>query len=199
MMATIDMSPDLSLNFNYTFMDNGNNTGYATAYATGGVPLRGMLCMHAQSDGEIGGRFLLMQGAVPTIADLLPGAPMALSVGARAADILVKWDSTYWSSTNSANDFGQSRTNVNPIILSSLYVNASQAGTATWFWWFNQRFAGGSAYVNDALHPPISSIIGTVGGAGSGADLELPSTAITLGQPVRVYNFRLQTPTSWTY
>lgn len=70
------------------------------------------------------------------------------------------------------------------------FVNAQdQSGTATWFALYG-RGTSGTAY---------HWATGTVGTAGSGADLIMASTAITVGQPYKIANLTLTQSSIFTY
>lgn len=146
------------------------------------------------SSGYSIGQILLMKGAVPTSSTLF-------TVSSRSSDILVRF--TNGTSGGSA-DFNPSQVTVNPAIISTAYSAATGSGTATWFLWVSQQTnssANGGNGVTGAVDTalPYHQIIGTVGLTGSGADLEMVSTAITAGETYRIMNLRLQFPTSWTY
>jgi hypothetical protein len=171
----------------------GNNVAGSTAYPGNlyGAADKGMLVYHQQSTGEVGGRFAIMKGAVPTDFSTLT------SYSVRMADTLVLFDSTPYTSTSGTNAFAPTQQDVNPMIISTIYINATASGTATWYWWFTTPLSGSNIWNNTIL--PYNQIIGTVGVSGSGADLTLPSVAITSGNPYRIFNYRLQIPASWTF
>ena len=76
--------------------------------------------------------------------------------------------------------------------LSSLYVPAVRTGEATWFS-FHKATGTTSAYSGHAL-------IGTVGGLGSGADLEMSVPNMLLGQLYCLDRaLSLTFPSSWEY
>jgi hypothetical protein len=70
-------------------------------------------------------------------------------------------------------------------------VAAGAGGTATWFWlWSGPSFG----YAANVAH----SIIGTVGGPGSGADLIIPNTTVVAGLQYRI-TLPIKWPSEWTY
>lgn len=134
-----------------------------------GYPVRGIIGIY--------------QGTVPTDFSGLT------TPTSRSADLLVQWDST------NSNNFSMSiNVTVNPAIINSAYQVATASGTATWFRWYTRVSDGGfvTPYV-------ATQIIGTVGATGSGADLEIPSTAIVSGRAYRIQNLRILFPSSWSY
>lgn len=127
--------------------------------------------------------FRLMKGTPITV-------PNSANVLARNSDTLVEWNNYYtqWTTT----------VNTNPVIINTPYTAATQSGTATWMWWFVKTWSGGYVSQNNA-NAFIHEAVGTVGGAGSGADVELTYPNIVSGVSYRILNLRLQLPTSWTY
>lgn len=188
-MGFIRMSPGFISTATTRFLMNGQTAGSTTAgNNTSG---RGFLCSHSQSTGEVGARFAIMKGTVPTDFSTLT------SYSVRSADMLVLYDNTSYTSVSGTNALAISQDTVNPMVISSIYINASQTGTATWFWWFTTPLSGTNTF-NNAI-TPYNQIVGTVGITGSGADLTLPSVALVSGTPYRIFNYRLQIPTDWTF
>jgi hypothetical protein len=185
-MGTIAMSPSMVTGVTSRFMMNNTNNPY-TAYP---IADRGLLSGHATSAGEVGARLFLMKGTVPYDFSTLT------TFGARSADVLVTFDATSYTG-GGTNNFVASQDNVNPIVVTSIYRTATQSGTATWFWWFTSALTGTNTWSNAAV--PLVQIIGTVGTIGSNSDLEFSTTNIVSGQDYRVFNLRLQIPTSWVY
>jgi hypothetical protein len=155
------------------------------------ITSRGMLVSHANSNGEIGARLAIYKGTVPADFSTLT------SFNAKISDLLITFDATSFTSSTGINQFTGSQNNVNPMVISTTYVNATASGTATWFWWFTSSAGGSNTWNNTAA--PINQIIGTIGITGSGADLTLPSVNIVSGSPYRIFNYRLQIPTEWTF
>jgi hypothetical protein len=185
-MGTIQMSSALVSQTASHFMMNNQSTS-GTSFP---IAARGMLVGHAQSAGETGARLAIMRGAVPIDFSTLT------SFSARSADALVVYDATGFTG-GGTNNFIGAQDVVNPIIVTTLYRNCTQAGTATWFWWFTTNLSGFNVFNNAQL--PFNQIVGTVGSTGSGADLEYPSANFVLGEQYRIFNLRIQFPTSWTY
>jgi hypothetical protein len=124
----------------------------------------------------------IMKGTIP--ADINAVA----SYASRSTDILISYSPT-----------------TNVIATSSLYPNSnptvitangmsSQAGTATWFWWVSRK-----SYNYNPQDGIVHQICGTVGVTGSGADLEISSTNVILGNDYRISNLRLQFNTTFTF
>lgn len=139
-----------------------------------------------------GAYLFIMQGAVPANLSTL------INPQVRLADSLVTF-STTTNATITLGDFAPTDVTTNPVSISTNYIPASATGTATWFWLIDSP---------DALTPTNNSllsttithqVIGTVGLIGSGADLQLANVNIVAGEEIKVYNFNIQFPTSWTY
>jgi hypothetical protein len=186
-MGFIRMSPDFIPNMvNYFTM-----LGQSTTSTAAPITSRGMLVSHAMSSGEVGARLAIFKGTVPVDFSTLT------SFNAKASDLLITYDATAGTSSTGINQFTGSQGSVNPMVITTTYVNATATGTATWFWWFTTPMSGGSVWNNTVV--PYNQIVGTVGTTGSGADLTIPSVAITTGSPYRIFNYRLQIPTEWTF
>lgn len=188
-MGFIRMSPGFITTYTTKFMMNNQTTTSTIAGNT--IAGRGFLCGHAQSTNEIGGRLAIMKGTVPVDFSTLT------SFNARSADMLIMFDATSFTSSSGTNAFLPTQDNVNPMVISTVYINASATGTATWFWWFTTPLSAFNTW-NDTV-APYNQIVGTVGITGSGDDLTLPSVSILSGSPYRISNYRLQIPTDWTY
>jgi hypothetical protein len=142
--------------------------------------ISGLLMQGQQSYGCPHSEMYLMKGTVPTDFSTLT------AISARSADILVAY-----SVPNG--DFTPTQQNVNPAIISTVYSNAVASGTATWFWWVTRP-----TYSFDNPDSIVHQIFGTVGVTGSGADLEMGSTSVQVGQPYRILNIRINFPSYWT-
>ena len=100
-------------------------------------------------------------------------------------------------SFNAYATFSSQSTADNKFVLSTSNATASASGTATWFW------AIGPAEYNPSIiaaaSVPLSQqFIGTVGVAGSGADLEMSSTSIVASQAYRITNLTLNVSPTYT-
>lgn len=175
-MATIDLSSGFMAGLPNRILRY--NEGISTSHV---ASVSGLLMAGADSYGYPGTRLTLMKGTVP--ADL----SSLTSYTSRSADTLVEFV------VRSAH-FAPSQPTINPAVISTIYVNAAAAGTATWFW-----ITVRPSYFQDNTNFIIHQIIGTVGLIGSGADLEMGSTNIVLGEPYRVLNLRIQFPSTWNY
>jgi hypothetical protein len=69
------------------------------------------------------------------------------------------------------------------------YAAASASGVATWFWW----------YIADSSGSIYGQLLGTVGLAGSGADLIMGDTTIISGSNYRIADLRMTMPATYTY
>lgn len=171
------------------FYSLGNNNG-SDSPAAGAIATRGLMC-ETTNTATVGGRIAIMKGAVPTDFTGLT------TFGARSSDLLVLFDASGLTSETHANQFATSQATANPAIFTSTYSTATGSGDATWFWWFTTTTAAGNVF-SDAT-TIYNQIIGTVGATGSGADLIIPSVSVAAGDSIRVYDFRIQIPTSWTF
>jgi len=186
-MGFIRMSPGFISTVTTYFMMLGQSGSSTPAPITS----RGFLVSHAQSSGEVGARLAIYKGTVPTDFSTLT------SFNAKSADLLITYDATQYTSSTGINQFTGSQDNVNPMVVTTTYVNATATGTATWFWWFTTPLNGPNIWNNTVV--PYNQIVGTVGITGSGADLTIPSVSIVSGAPYRIFNYRLQIPTEWTF
>lgn len=169
---------------------NTQNGYFIMAYTTGGalgtlLADYGFLHNNGSSNGQIMGRFCIMKGTVP--------ATPPVNFNARGGDALLVFTSTGGST---GSPFTSTGTFANPAVITTNYVNASASGTATWFWILTVQQQAGAP---DNTQNPPQQVWGTIGVTGSGADLVMSSTSIIAGQPYRIYNFRWQMPTSWTF
>lgn len=136
----------------------------------------------------------LMKGVVPVDFTGLT------TISARSADILVSFNVTNNSNftPNVVSDFTPTVTSSSPAVITTLYRAATASGTATWFWLVLPQINGAGTGVNTA-GTIYQQAIGTVGLLGSGADLTMPDTNIISGQNYRIFELKIQLPTSWTY
>lgn len=124
---------------------------------------------------DLKSQFKIMKGTVPTDFSTLTAA------NSRSSDVLVAWNSAQFNWANVAGSTSSMNTQ---------YAAASQAGTATWFWWYMP-----SDPAVDAA--PIWQIVGTVGTTGT--DLILNNAALVAGSTYRIYNFSFSIPENFTY
>lgn len=185
-MGFIRMSPSFTTAMTSRFM----MVGAAPQGVQDPVSGRGLLCSHGGVSG-VGARLAIMKGTIPTNFSGLT------SYNARATDVLVLFDATGTTSSTGINQFTGSQDTVNPMVVTTTYVNATVSGLATWFWWLTTPIL--TSYTWNNTITPYNQIVGTIGTAGSGADLTLPNINIVAGSPHRIYNYRLQIPTSWTF
>lgn len=156
----------------------GENRGASTATAS--------LLGRSQITSSIN----IMRGTPPTDLTTIT------SYTQRSSDILITWTV---SDSSDGGDFSPSRNPGllgygNPALITSFFKAATASGTATWFWWIVRD--GNAGNPTNTLY---QQIVGTIGAAGSGEDLEISSTIITSGNLYRILNFRIQLPATYTY
>lgn len=164
----------------------GVNTSPGTANSVSNSKLLG----YPNSSGADAHQFRIMKGTAPADFSTLT------TYGSRSSDVLAVYATNY---TFGAGVFSITDTTVNPVVVQSVYFTASASGTATWFWWTVTQLPSNGASPPSAGAVPLQQIIGTVGAPGSGADLEVYNTTLTAGDPLRVLNFKISFPSSWTY
>jgi hypothetical protein len=202
MSNILEMSPNLITYFPCNLFNLYNNTGASGSNINGNPSDTGLLQL---GDGQNTPAFsianiYIMKGAVP------PDLSSLTSTTVRAADILATFTTGVLNGqatipngicgTGAATtDFTPSILYQNPIVINTVYKTATQAGTATWFWW-----VVGPAPISGQIGTTIThQIIGTVGTIGSGADLQISNVNIALGESVKLANFEIQFPTSWSF
>lgn len=140
----------------------------------------------ANNNGQnVVGYIKIYQGTVPVDFSTLT-LPTS-----RSSDILLSFPC--WSSVPNVFELTVNVAN-NPAVINSSFRPATASGTATWFRWYTT-----SQNTVPTELTLIQQIIGTVGATGSGADLEIPSTAIVSGRAYRIQNLRILFPSSWSY
>lgn len=124
---------------------------------------------------DVKSQFRIMKGTVPANFSALTAA------NSRSTDVLLSWNSTQFNWANVAGTTSSMNTQ---------YAQASQSGTASWFWWYMP--------ISDAADAAlIWQIVGTVGSTGT--DLVLDDPAIVSGSNYRINNFRFSVPETFTY
>ena len=156
-----------------------SNTQYSIYYNV--APLLPYNFYDNFSSGTTIGYISIYSGSVPTDFSTLT------LPSSRSADVLL----TFVSGINQIFQYTVNVTS-NPAVINTAYTTASASGTATWFRWY-------TAYAGTAPTSVVQQIIGTVGATGSGADLEIPTTALVSGTAYRIQNLRIQFPSSWSY
>jgi hypothetical protein len=183
-MSKIEVSPVFAAGINsrvFAYLDGGrgDQAGYNLSHT---VPMLA---------GGLGGNYPYYYTWLRLMKGTPPATPTSTDVLARNSDTLVEWVST----NNNIGPYVV--TNSNPILLGTWFAGASQSGTATWFWWYTKQHATNYNEVNN--YPFYHEVIGTVGGLGSGTDLELAYPNIVAGNAYRIQNLQVSFPTSWTY
>jgi hypothetical protein len=133
----------------------------------------------------------IMKGTMPTDFTTLTGYSV------RSADILATFDST-----NSVAVQVRYNTVGDTAIITG-NAAATATGTATWFW-LEARCGWPTSGTGTVTVATLSNIlnhqiIGSVGLANSGADLEISSVNVTSGNIYRISNLRLQFNTTFTF
>lgn len=154
-----------TIRFNNSYLQTATVTG--SSFATGGplVSSSGVSFYTTQLSGGSNGdtQLVIYKGSVPSF-------PTFTDASTRSADVLITFSlqglTSSYAITTTANSF-RLQLGVNTVPQA-----ASAAGTATWFL---LRRAGTSSLTDKG------AMIGTIGATGSGADLELASTSITIG------------------
>ncbi len=175
-MPTIELSAGFMQNLPTRINRFGEISNTNNVTSTSGLLMQGQ-----QSYGTPSSTIALMKGSVPSDLSSLT------SYTVRSSDVLVSF------STHSLH-FSPSQPTVNPSVYSTIYVNATQSGTATWFWWTVRP-----TYSLDGPNNIVHQIVGTVGLTGSGSDLELGDVNIVSGSPYRIINLRLSFQSSWVF
>lgn len=182
-MATI------SLSNNFLFGSSGSLQGrmFNLGASSSNVSLSGLLeAMNSGGSNYGASQIHIMKGTMPTDLSTLT------SFTQQSANILA----TFNPGTNAAGSYAPSTPYTTSIAnITTNYVAASAAGTATWFWWL-VRATSNQVYQNTPL---FNQIVGTIGTIGSGADLEIANTNIASGQQVRIYNLKVSFDRVFTF
>lgn len=168
-MSTISLSSGLRQSLGSSLFVNSVNAGYL------GIANSTFKNYYNEDYEDIKSQFKIMKGTVPGDFSTLTAA------NSRGSDVLVAWNSTQFNWANLAG---------NTSSMNTQYAAASQAGTATWFWWYMPSTAAVDA-------APIWQIVGTVGTTGT--DLVLDNAALVAGSTYRIYNFSFSIPENFTY
>lgn len=190
-MAVIELSAGFIPGYASRIFEAGasNNTGALPAYTT--LLHTGCTGGYGPTTMGSGAILYLMKGAIPTNFSTLT------NTSSHTSSILCSFNTKLGYPFN-IGDFTPTIV-TNPTTITTNYRFASASGVATWFW-FLQRQLGDAVGDNATWQTiPIQQFYGTVGINGSGCDLNIPDTNIVSGQAYRVYNLRLQLPTSWSY
>lgn len=181
--------------FSDAFMSGSASTYMGRLMAYNSINNNGLLS--PGSDGWSGyrpaGYLMLMKGTVPTDFTGLT------AYSSRSSDRLCSWV----IANGDTNNFSPSASSVNsnPNTIETGFVAAEFSGTATWFWFFTRGWAPYvyPTYPSGYSDTIYSQIVGTVTATGGGGDLEIASTTITANQLLRVMNFRIELPSTYTY
>jgi hypothetical protein len=179
-MSSIEVSPAYLTAMVSRIFRQTDSAGVNVSEAHAGA---GLLIPNGGIASAFGSAIILMKGTPPA-------GPSLGNISARASDVLVRFPAnlTYW--TQYANY------TTNPVNLTSVYQFATASGIATWFLW---AVYGSSGAPPSDTSPIYHEIVGTVGLAGSGADLEMVDTNIVNGVTYQIANLKIQFPTIWTY
>ena len=173
-MATVTLSNGLLSSFYYRltdFSDSSNEAPYNLH--------------HYSSTTNFSSRLKLMSGTIP--------ADFSTLTAANSLSDQVLWSHTLldfeeWV-TETAN-FGGSSLRNKALLNMNNYVQATQTGTAEWFWYSVPTGTSSDASI-------YFQFIGSVGT--SGTDLILPTTSITSGKNYRIRGLELQIAQDYTY
>lgn len=189
-MPTISISP--------AFMVLNSTSGYLINLAFNNTFNKGTaISYYNLTQSNVGNAFTrlqILQGTVPTDFSTLT------LESSRSADVLATWWLANGGTTTNpiismtvSYQITPTAQDANVIQFNTVTQNATATGTATWFRYTNWNTFGnpGAGY--------LVQFIGTVGTIGSGADLEMVSTAITTGSPYKVTNLRISLPYTYTY
>lgn len=135
------------------------------------------------------GLLKIMKGTIASLASLTLGS-------SRIADLLIRFNTAGNLAGYTPSDFTLTDQSVNPALITTTLKNASASGVASWFWWHVQNTAGTSGLWDPSIN---YSLVGTIGGIGSGSDLEIPDTSIVSGTAYRIVAMKLQFASTWTY
>lgn len=180
-MASIELSAGWMTPMPTRILRN-TDTGIAGSTA---AAVAGLLPGASPGTGQTGSEMFLMKGTIPS-------TPTLANVNARLSDVLVRFRHSGGLEWNT-----YSIVSSNPVSLTSQFVTAGASGTASWFWWV--VVAAMNSSPGDDGQALTHQVIGTVGLTGSGADLEMVSTAITAGEIYRIANLKILFPSIWTY
>lgn len=181
-MSVIEYSPSASITVGQSIIKYSVNGTSSAPWACGFLQT-----YNTNSYNPFSGLYV-MKGAVPTNFSTLTDFSVCSS------DVLAFW----FNGINSVQAF-TGCINSNPFTLMAPFTNVTTSGTATWFWWLTRAANGNNPSTGLAAGAPIQQIVGTVGTVGSGSDLEIVSTNLVAGSPIRIINFQLAMPTTWTY
>ena len=175
-----------------TGRDPLDDTGAVVSPYYGGYPnttLMALLTSWVMS--HHGTTLCLMSGDIPSvssidnmvIADYLPQVLWSCSsaIGGVGNDALV---------------FNISNVSSNPVTINTNYYNAAETGISNWFWMYGTFY---NPWLGTPYPTAIHSVIGTVGGPGSGCDLVLSDNTIIAGKPYCVRNLQIQFPSYWGF
>jgi len=77
------------------------------------------------------------------------------------------------------------------------------AGDITWFWWVSIKSSSTANFttvpVSSPVYTPLYQMIGTVSGPGGGGDIELSTTAATVGGTVSINYINVSIPTNFEW
>lgn len=143
-------------------------------------------------------RIFVMAGSVPTDADTLGDLDTF-----RTGDRLIEWQITNGNDAIATVDGTDGETRKPFGILEATFlVTASQSGTATWLWWTRRQNTTATATDTGTTSPrnlndQSLDMIMTVGGPGSGLEVEFFTTSIVAGTSYRMQDIVLKMPESF--
>lgn len=177
-MPIIEFGPGLTNNFNREVW-RGNTSGLQNVTTASLIPI--LPYYFQRNSNTTTSTIRIYKGAVPTTTTELT------AYTTRDSDVLISFSSSGTTGVTNTSVDPNSNFQNNPIIITTTFVSASASGTATWF-----RIATDPRATTPLVN--VYNIIGTIGGPGSGADLQMNSTSIVSGNYYRVNNLRIQLP-----
>ena len=181
-MSALQLSPEFSFYFTQRLLHIQHSPGYQ-GYANGvfaaSIPF--MPAFMGENVGNDSAGILIMSGTMPSDINTVT------SYSAISPNILVSFG--LWAALKNGGTTQVGRT----VTFNSIYVNAIESGTATWFLCYSRGYSPNNP-LSDTI---VQGCMGTIGITASGADFEIPSTTVTTGSPYKLSNFRLTFPSSW--
>lgn len=184
-MPTISMSDGFRNNFQSNFYAN---TAVTNASYTLGDSTLFPIGMGIASGRVFYAQLYILSGTRPAISSLTTTTPPA------GTSILATFNTGGTTHTTNSTSNGV-------LTVTSSYITVSASGTATWFWvaYRGVITTANSDFSSFANTNVYHSIIGDIGGPGSGADLEISNVNLTAGQQIRIANLRFSFPTVFNY
>lgn len=164
----------------------GTSSGSSASFSNG----TGNIGVVTRSSNVVTVNLLTAHGFLPnqqiTITSTAPGPNIAEIIGTWTISSVPSATSFTFSQTGSNN------TDLARYVTVTMQQVAIASGTASWF-----CLCGGGA--PSTAFTSVRAVVGTVGAAGSGADLEVASTTVVSGSQYLSAGFYLNVPVNWTF